>query len=556
MHRSGGTNKMEILKIENLTFKYPLSASYAVEDISFSVNQGEFTVVCGATGSGKSTLLRLLKPELSPLGVKSGRVLYKNTPIDELSAKESACSIGFVMQNPDGQIVTDKVWHELAFGLENMNIPQNEIARRVAEMASYFGIEPWYEKSVSELSGGQKQLLNLAAVMVMNPDILILDEPTAQLDPIATSDFIATLKKLNNDFSLTVIVVEHRLEELIPICDRLLVINKGKLIENGAPREVIEKLGDARELLCAMPTAARLYHLLSAKGTCPLSLKEGRRFVEENYSNQVRALPHGVYSHSDSPALEFRDVYFRYDREQPDVLEGLSFTVYENEIFCILGGNGAGKSTTLSAASALLKPYSGYIRVFGKKIKEYKHQSLYRKCLALLPQDVQTVFLKNTVREELVDAGADIQCLPFDISTIYDKHPYDLSGGEQQLVALAKVLATKPKLLLMDEPTKGLDADKKTAFISIMNRLKAEGVTIVIVTHDVEFAAMCADRVALFFRGQIVSSGVPSTFFSENSFYTTAASRMTKGYFDRAVTVETVAELCRQNHTKDGGAKC
>ena len=544
---------MEILKIEDLTFTYPLCGDPALKDVSFSVKEGDFTVVCGATGSGKSTLLRLLKRELAPLGEKRGRVLYKNRPTEDLSLAESACAIGFVMQNPEQQIVTDKVWHELAFGLENLNLPQKVILGRVAEMASYFGIEDWYEKNVSELSGGQKQLLSLASVMVMNPDILILDEPTAQLDPIAASDFIATLKKLNNDFSLTVIIAEHRLEELIPICDKLIAFENGSVIAAGDPRDIVAVLKDKKEIFSAMPTAARLYHALSAKARCPLTVREGRRFIEENFSNGIRMLEESDYKHESTPALEFHEVYFRYDREFPDVLRGLELTVYKNEIFCILGGNGSGKTTAMGAAAGLVRPYSGYIRVFGKRLKEYKDQSLYRECLSLLPQDVQTVFLKNTVREELAEVSADIKSLPFEISALCDKHPYDLSGGEQQLLALAKVLAQKPKIILMDEPTKGLDAIKKLEFIDVLKNLKSSGVTVVIVTHDVEFAALCADRCALFFRGQVISDGVPMDFFSENSFYTTAASRMTKGYYDKAVTFESVAELCLKNASGDGG---
>ncbi len=537
---------MEILKIENLTFTYPLCLAPAVSGVTLGINAGEFAVLSGATGSGKSTLLRLLKREIAPHGELDGRVLYKGTPTAELDSRTAACNIGFVAQNPEQQIVTDKVWHELAFGLENMGVEQNVIARRVAEMASYFGIEEWYEKSVSELSGGGKQLLNLASVMVMNPDILILDEPTSQLDPIAAVDFITTLKKLNTDFSLTVIIVEHRLEELIPICDRLIVLEEGKLIADGEPRTVVENLKD-NPILSAMPSSVRLYHSLNDGGTCPLTVKEGRAYIERHYKNKIRSLQYPEYTHRGNKALEFNEVYFRYERETPDVLCGADFTVYENEIFCILGGNGSGKTTSLNAAAGLLKAYSGHIKVFGKKLKEYKNQSLYRECLSLLPQDVGTVFLKNTVREELSDIGAENLDLPYDLTHLYDKHPYDLSGGEQQLVALAKVLATRPRLLLLDEPTKGLDANKKADVIGILKKLKRSGVTVVIVTHDVEFAAVCADRCALFFRGQIVSLGAPAEFFSENRFYTTAASRMSRGYFENTVTVEQLAELCLEN---------
>ena len=544
---------MDLLKAENLTFTYPLTDSPAVRDVSFRIGEGSFAVLCGATGSGKSTLLRLLKRELVPLGEKSGRVLFCGVETEQIPASESARSVGFVMQNPEQQIVTDKVWHELAFGLENLGTPQPVIARRVAEMAGYFGIESWYEKNTSDLSGGQKQLLNLAAVMVMNPKILILDEPTAQLDPIAASEFITTLKKLNSDFSLTVLVAEHRLEELIPACDSLLVMDKGRLIAEGPPRGVIRDLAGQTELMLSMPAAARLFRALGSEGECPLTVREGRRMIEGNYDGRIRSLPEKALPKKGDPALEFKDVWFRYGRNLPDVLRGLSMTACRNEIFCVLGGNGSGKSTALGCASGILKPYAGEIRILGKKLKEYKNQALYRNCLALLPQDVQTVFLRNTVREELEDAGVDGGELPYDLSPLYDKHPYDCSGGEQQLVALAKVLATKPEVLLMDEPTKGLDAGKKRDIAEILRKLKASGVTVVIVTHDVEFAASAADRCAMFFRGSVVSTGAPEEFFSENNFYTTAAARMSKGIYDRVVTVEDLVRLCELNGKKGGG---
>ncbi len=539
---------MEILKVENLTFKYPLCGSPSVCGASFTVNRGEFAVIAGNTGSGKSTLLKLLKPSLAPLGEKSGSIYYKGRAQEQISESEAAFSIGYVMQRPEQQIVTDKVWHELAFGLESMGLPRETIASRIAEISCYFGIEDIYGKSTDELSGGQKQLLNLAAVMVTNPDILILDEPTAQLDPIAASDFLATLKRLNEELSLTVIITEHRLEELIPICDRLIILDGGKITENGEPRTVISRLADTNPEY--LPSAARLFLTLGASGKCPLSVKEGRRFIENGYSNSIRSLPVPDYRHSENKVLELSDVYFRYSRELPDVLCGSSLTVYENEIFCILGGNGSGKSTALNVCAGLLTPYRGSVSVFGKKLKKYINGTLYDRCLALLPQDVQTVFLKNTVAEELAEVGADADSLPFDISPLYKKHPYDLSGGEQQLAALAKVLAKKPRLLLMDEPTKGLDAEKKHMIADVLKRLKADGVSVVAVTHDVEFAALCADRTAMFFKGNIVSCAAPSEFFSQNAFYTTAASRMSKGYFDNAITADDVAELCRQNGEK------
>lgn len=536
---------MALIQVSGLSFRYPGAGRDAVRDVTFSMEKGEFAVLCGASGCGKSTLLRMIKRELSPLGERTGEIRYREQPLESLSDRESASAIGFVMQKPEQQIVTDKVWHELAFGAENTGIPAEKAARRIAETASWFGIGQWYERDTAELSGGQKQLLNLASVLVMQPELVILDEPTAQLDPIAASEFITAVRRLNQELGITILMAEHRLEEAVPGCDRLMVMECGELIANGKPVEVIGSLRDRPELLCGMPAASRLHAMIGAEGECPLTVRQGRELAERYLSGRAISLPERQYTVPEENALEFSDVFFRYSRYSPDVLKGLSFSVGKGELFCILGGNGSGKTTALSAAAALVKPYSGTVRVFGKKLKEYRNQSLYRECLALLPQDVQTVFLKSTVREELKDAGITPEELPYDLTHLLDMHPYDLSGGEQQLAALAKVLAQKPKLLLLDEPTKGLDAAAKQGIIKVLRSLRDSGVTVVTVTHDVEFAAGCADRCAMFFNGRVVSVGTPAEFFPENSFYTTAAVRMTRGLCTAAVTVEDAAELCR-----------
>ncbi len=537
---------MALLAVKNLTFTYPNCKEPAIRSVSLEVEKGEFLTICGPTGCGKSTLLRLLKREVAPLGELSGGITVDGVAQMDLSDRDAACRIGYVMQRPEHQLVTDKVWHELAFGLENMGLPQPVIARRVAEMAAYFDIEDWFDKDVSTLSGGQKQLLNLAAVMVMQPELLILDEPTAQLDPIAASDFIATVRKINRELGLTVIITEHRLEEVIPASDRLLVLQQGRVLACDAPRRVVSRLAEMPELLCFMPAAARLYHEVKADGECPLDVREGRDFIEARCGGKPCAMPADApLDESAPPALSFREVYFRYERSGPDVLSGMTFNVREGEICCILGGNGSGKSTTLNVAAALKKAYSGEVRVFGKKLKEYKNQALYRNCLTLLPQDVQSVFLCNTVREELAECGTSADLLPIDLTPLMDKHPYDLSGGEQQLVALAKVLSTNPRLLLLDEPTKGVDAAAKARLIGVLKALRQQGMTLVIVTHDVEFAAECADRCCFVFRGQIVSGGRPRAFFMQNHFYTTAVSRMSRGLLDGAVTVDDAANLLR-----------
>lgn len=542
---------MELLAIKDLSFRYAGSDSAAISGVSFSVERGDFLAVCGATGSGKSTLLRLIKRELAPRGKAEGEILFCGKPLCELDDRKAAQKIGYVAQRPEEQIVTDRVWHELAFGLENLGLPTGVIRRRVAETACFFGIEEWFDKSTDELSGGQKQLLSLASVMVMQPELLLLDEPTARLDPIAAGDFINAVARLNRELSLTVIMISHCLEDVLPVANRVLALEGGRVAEYGETRKAVGKIKNIPSLAGALPAAARLYSRLGADCECPLTVREGRDLIEHNFGSSVRALPPEEYVHSKNVALEFSGVYFRYSREQEDVLRGLELKVYENEIFCLLGGNGSGKSTALAAAAGLIKPYAGNIRVFGKKVtdREFARAGL----LTLLPQDVQTVFLKSTVRAELADANVTEGALTQELDRLMDRHPYDLSGGQQQLLALAKALAARPRLLLLDEPTRGLDAGAKAEFVSVLRKLRDGGMTVVLVTHDAELAAEISDRCALFFRGEIVADDVPRRFFSGNSFYTTAANRICRGYYDLVATVDDAARICLANGKKEGG---
>ncbi len=552
---------MEILAVENLSFAYPTATGDTLSDVTFLAKRGEFIVLCGPTGCGKTTLLRLLKREIAPRGRKSGTIRICGSEQTALAPRESAARVGFVMQSPEMQIVTDKVWHELAFGLENLGLPSDLIRRRVAETASFFGIEDLFERSVDQLSGGQKQLLALASVTIMEPDVLLLDEPTARLDPIAASTFIGMLEKINRELSVTVILSEHRLEGIVDRCDRMLVLGGGRIRAFGAPRQVIEELADDSAFLAGMPAAVRLYSAirprLDADRFCPLTVAAGRRMLESNFAGIAR-LPEKTEKPSGSArelALELRDLRFRYGRDLPDVLRGVNLRVESGEILCILGGNGTGKSTLLSAIAGLIRPYAGKICWFGKKAKDYRGagQSLYNGTLSMLPQDVQTTFLASTVREELAAIPDVLPDFPYNFDRLSDLHPYDLSGGQQQMLALAIALSSKPRLLLLDEPEKGLDAAARADLTALLCTLKARGMTLIAVTHDPEFAAGCADRCALFFGGEIVCEGSPREFFSGGSFYTTAVSRMTRGLYPDVVTVEEAAALCLADERRERG---
>lgn len=559
---------MALLEIRNLSFTYNGAETPALQDIELNIESGEFILICGESGCGKTTLLKMLKRQLRPAGKLCGRITFGGDDIDGLDEESSVRRIGYVMQNPSLQTVTDKVWHELAFGLESLGEPSDVIRRKVAEICGFFGIGEWYHRSTAELSGGQKQLLSLASVMVMNPDVLLLDEPTAQLDPIAAAEFLNSLRKINEELGITVIIVEHRLEEVFPMASRVVLMDRARIAAADTPRQIGSWLAanpGAHKLSVGMPAAVRFFAAMRGSGTCPLTVREGKRYIAANYRAELHSLetaPEPVGERQ--AALEIRDGYFRYERAMPDVLRGLDIQVFENEIFCILGANGAGKTTLLRILGGTKRLYRGKYRVFGKKIKEYGGNSLYRGNIAALPQNPQDLFVKNRVCDDLYEVtrlfGAekaaaekeiDELTQALGISHLAEKHPYDLSGGEQQKAALAKVLLMHPKILLLDEPTKGLDAYSKQNFAEILRRLKSEGKTIVIVTHDVEFAAEYADRCAMFFDGQIVSVARKTEFFATNRYYTTAAARMTRPMYENAVTVEMACEICRLNGQRE-----
>ncbi len=532
------------LKIENLIFRYPLAAGNTLNGISFIVNKGEFTVLCGVTGSGKSTLLRLLKKELSPEGERSGGIYINGKNINSFAEGESTGIVGYVGQQPEHQSVTDTVSRELAFGLENIGMPQGAMHRRIAEVVSFFGLESVYNKKISEISGGQKQLVNLAAVTAMSPEILLLDEPAAQLDPIAAQEFIAAVSKLNRETRITVIMADHLLEDSVSLCDKLLVLRGGKVLAFDTPKAVAASLANEPESVM-MPAAARVYYAANGEVECPLSVREGRAYLENILAVNAETVPCEEYKHTENAALEFKNVCFRYSKKSPDVLRDVSFTVYGGEAFFILGGNGSGKTTALGIASGLREQYSGDVRVFGKRIKEYKNGSLYNNCLAYLPQDVESTFLCDTLGEEL-GAAKDI-FLSFGMSErLLTVHPYDLSGGEKQLAALAKLIYNRPRLVLLDEPTKGIDCCAAELVAKVIDKLKAGGVAVVCVTHDSEFAARCADRCTMFFNGGAEGTAPMREFFCENSFYTTAVRRMSKGITENAVTVNDIAVLLKK----------
>ena len=476
-----------IVQVEDFSFSYPASDGAgaatagrfdapALSHASLGIAEGAFCVLSGRTGCGKTTLLRALKPELFPVGRASGSiavcgrdVLKRGRAAHGFSPRESAAQVGFVMQDPAAQIVCDTVWHELAFGLENLGFPQDEMRRRVAEAAHFLGIEPWVRRATEELSGGQQQLVNLAAVLALRPRLLLLDEPTAQLDPSAQEQFVALLGRVNRELGITVAAATHAPEVFSPYATQR--------VELSEPAPMGTREAAARAL--------------------------GRR---------ARA--------DEGPArdsvVRARDVHFRFERTTPWVLRGVDVAVARGDVHAFVGGNGCGKTTLLRLMAGVLRPQRGTV------------DNAFRADQALLPQDPKALFVCDSVAEELMEwagrcgyARGDAQAAAerFGLAGLEARHPYDLSGGQQQKLALAKLLLTRPKLLLLDEPTKGLDADACAEAAYIVRELAREGRTVVLVTHDLDFASVAADTVSMLFDGEVACTESSERFFERNLVY-------------------------------------
>ena len=541
---------MESYRIENLSFTYSGREERALTSLNLAVKQGEFVTVCGASGCGKTTLLRLLKPAISPFGIPDGEIIFCDKRLRDLDVREQTSKIGFVMQSPENQIVTDKVWHELAFGLESLGLGTAEIRARVSEMASFFGIDGWFHKSVTELSGGQKQILNLASVMVMQPSVLLLDEPTSQLDPIAAEEFFGMLAKINRELGITVIISEHRLDNAFAVSDRVIVMDSGRIILDAPPCEVASLLKKQNhEMYAALPTPMRIFTEGGGTGKCPVTVRDGRAWFDDyavSHAPNDDAIPSVSKPLQTDVAVEIKEACFRYEKPLSGVVKGLNLEVNKGELFAILGGNGSGKTTTLSLIMGLLAPYRGKVNTYGT--------------LGMLPQDVTTLFTKKTVYADLSEITGDKERIMkiaelCSITQLLDFHPYDLSGGEQQRAALAKVLLREPQILLLDEPTKGMDASFKEAFADILHSLTDGGITVIMVSHDIEFCAEHASRCALFFDGNITSVGTPREFFAGKSFYTTAANRMVRAHLPNAILASDIILALGGKMQKHGKSK-
>ncbi len=559
---------MEILSLDRFSYRYPHAAKDAVSDITLSVDEGDFVLLCGASGCGKSTLLENLKPELRKNGMRSGGVYYKERPLETLTRMESACDIGFVMQDVEAQLVADTVRAELCFGLESLGFPGGVIRRRVAEMASFFGMGRLLNRTVNSLSGGEKQLVSLAAVLALSPRLLLLDEPASQLDPVAARELFSMLARINAELGITILIAEHHTEELFALCSKVLLLKDGRLRffggsreaaqfiaaemnENGAQggtlsRDTVPPEDRAGTAFAALlPSAAKIF-----PDEIPLSVREGRSLFEQKTRGKQRPAPRSVQPPQTPPAVAVKGLYYSYGGAQALLFNDLALTLYQGELSAVMGANGAGKSTLLRLLCGFLKPQRGRVELLGQRHAR-------EVAIGYLPQNPKLLFIADAVEDDLLATAAAF-ALPqpeerirslakaLGIEGILRAHPYDISAGELQRAALAKVLLASPRLLLLDEPTKALDPQAKAKLASLLRGLVGQGVTVVLASHDVEFCARYCDRCALLFDGQAASVGAPAQFFGGNTFYTTAAGRIAAGFSTEAVTCEEVRALWRE----------
>lgn len=526
-----------IIELKQVSFYYPEGVTPALTQVDLAVPAGGFVLVCGPSGSGKSTLLKHMKSSQIPFGKGTGELLFKGKDLETMELGESARSIGFVGQNPDNQIVTDTVWHELAFGLENLGVPVEEIRKRTAETAQYFGMTEWFRQPVEALSGGQKQMLNLASVMVMQPEVLILDEPTAQMDPIGARRFFHTLKGLQQEIGTTIILSEQRLEEVMPLVQDLVYMEKGQIVAQGPVQESLKILADYEKIKnkplameTSFPVALRVYMKSREKEeeTVPVSVGQGRQWLS---GKRVVTSEHKEAYEETENVITVQGVDFSYEKGKK-VLEHLDWQVKKGSIYGLLGGNGAGKTTLMKLICGILKPRRGKIKTGGT--------------VRYLVQNPLSIFTEITAEDELAvccdrDAEAvDAMLEKMELTEFREQNPLDLSGGQQQRLALGKVLLTKPEILLLDEPTKGMDGDFKVKFGDMLGKLKKQGITTVLVSHDMEFCAEYATHCGLMFDREIISGGPTREFFAENVYYTTAAARMTRGILKDCLVAEDI----------------
>lgn len=544
---------MPLFKVENLTYYYPGSEKAALRDINLEIEEGDFILVVSGSGSGKSSLARVLAGLIPDFygGRIGGKVIFKGKDIKKMDRRKLAREVGMVFQDPEKQIVQTCVEAEIAFGLENLGLCPKEMLRRVAEVVSFMDLAPIMESFTANLSGGQKQKLALASVLAMQPHVLILDEPTSQLDPVSAEDILNLAKRLNEEMGFTVILIEQRLERCFHLADRILLMERGEIVCDGRAREVAREA--IKRDMPFVPPVARFFAGLNFPAA-PVTVKEGRKLLrsclkENNFAGKTQSglcckNVHAGDLRGQKSVVSLKNVWFTYPGGQ-EVLKGVSLDLKEGEFVAVLGENGAGKSTLLKHMTGMLKPGRGSVQVLGKDISKDGFKGI-RRFTAYLSQNPNDYLFQDTVEDELLftlknfgledRSAVDEMLEKFHLARYRKTNPRDLSSGERQRVALASVLVTGPRLIILDEPTRGVDFRLKAELGRFLQKETEKGGTVIVVTHDVEFAAEFAARTVMMFAGRIVSDGEKHEVLGRSVYYSPQIGKMCRGICEGVLT--------------------
>jgi energy-coupling factor transporter ATP-binding protein EcfA2 len=538
-----------VIELREVTYSYPAGELPVLKDLSLEVSEGEFLLVIGASGSGKSTLLRCLNGLVPHFygGTFLGHIRVANR--DPLAEGPRGMSevVGFVLQDPESQFVVDSVEDELAFAMENHNLEPSVMRKRVEEVLDQLNIAHLRHRKINTLSGGEKQRVAIGAVLTLQPDVLVLDEPTSQLDPQAAEEVLTTLQKLNVDLGLTVVLSEHRLERVVQYADRVIYLpGCGEPPLLGSPSEVLTEI----DLVPPLVKLAKEmeWHPL------PLTIKEGLPFargLSAHLDAQETTLVSEHTTQSDqSPVVDIRDVWFSYNGHE--ALTGLSLSVAPGEFVALMGRNGSGKTTLLKHVVGLLRPERGRVELWGKDIRGQNVEDIARR-VGYVPQNPNSMLFADTLRAELdftrrshglTTGDYDELLQRLHLSSFADSYPRDLSGGERQRAAMAAVLVADPDVILLDEPTRGLDYDHKQSLAQFLTHKQHEGKAIVMSTHDVELVAQCAERVVILGEGQIVVDGPARQVMSDSMVFSSQISKLFRD--ERFVALDDVLRAVRR----------
>ncbi|HEY8446115.1 MAG TPA: ATP-binding cassette domain-containing protein [Thermomicrobiales bacterium] len=540
-------------ELREVRFRYPRQTEPVLRGVDWLIPEGAFVLVAGPSGSGKSTLLRCLNglvPHFSG-GVFGGSAIVHGLDTRHYGPRALSRTVGFVFQEPEAQLVTTRVEDELAFGMEQLGIPPALMRKRVEEVLDLLGIAALRHREVATLSGGERQRVAVAAALTLQPRLLVLDEPTSQLDPWGAEDVLTALTRLNDDLGLTIVLAEHRLERVLGFADRLRLVRADAETVEGDPREIMAVCDPSMA-----PPVVRLGRALAWE-PLPLTVKEGRRLALA--STAPRMPGPDSPSAGGPPVVELRGVSAGYGARI--VLRDITLEVRPGELVALMGRNGSGKTTLLRSIIGFHRPASGSITVAGRDIASLDPADIARD-VGYLPQRPASLLFAERVRDELAFTLRHRRRTRFDpdalledlgLTALADRHPRDLSAGEQERVALAAVLAGAPPVLLLDEPTRGMDALRKAALGQLLRRLRDEGTAVLMATHDVELVAGLATRVVLLGEGEIIADGPPREVLAGSL---TFATQVNKLYGDGFLTVEDVlAGLNDGTVSSSGGAR-